>query len=85
VATGLPAGRYLAGRRRGLTLQPEPPEVMARGRDGAEGQDGGGLALNSLMSRWPNASVSDTWSTWRVAPPDDAILTYGSHRTVTGP
>jgi hypothetical protein len=33
VATGLPAGRYLAGGIRGLTLQPEPPEVTARGRD----------------------------------------------------
>jgi hypothetical protein len=32
-----------------------------------------------------NASVSDTWSTWRVAPPDDTMLTYGSHRTVAGP
>ena len=33
MATGLPAGRYLAGGIRGLTLRPEPP---ALGRDEVE-------------------------------------------------
>ncbi len=33
MATGLPAGRYLAGGIRGLTLPPEPPEPPALGRD----------------------------------------------------
>jgi hypothetical protein len=42
VATSLQAGRYLAGRSRGMTLQPEPPELVARGRDGAGGRGGGG-------------------------------------------
>ena len=36
MATGLPAGRYLAGGIRGLTLRPEPPEVVAPGRDEVE-------------------------------------------------
>ena len=36
VATGLPAGRYLAGGIRGLTRRPEPPEPPALGRDEVE-------------------------------------------------
>ena len=41
MAAGLPAGRYFAGRRRYLTLQPESRVVVARGRDGVAGQGGG--------------------------------------------
>ncbi len=37
MATGLPAGGYIAGRRRGLTLELEPPEIVARSRDNVEG------------------------------------------------
>jgi hypothetical protein len=57
VATGLPAGRYLAGGIRGLT-QPEPPEEMARGRDGVERVERTCIAPSTLPRRGRQLAAS---------------------------
>ena len=57
MASGLPAGRYLAGRSRGLTLQPEPPEGAARGRDGVEGRGDGGFECGVPRTRRTKSEI----------------------------